>query len=169
MDFRTGETISEKISVAGRLYLRWGDELKRDPEISARLEELSAGIKASSELSLRSGVSRVCQICEEEEGGSCCGAGIENCYSPELLLINLLFGVTLPESGNFSKSCRFLGEGGCILKAREILCINYLCSKLQKTIPPEMLLQLQEANGAEMDLLFVLHERIKGFIRQKAK
>lgn len=60
-----------------------------------------------------------------------------------------------------------MGEGGCILKAREILCINYMCSKLQKTIAPEMLLQLQETNGSEMELVFALHDRVRGFIRQK--
>lgn len=168
MRLRNEETIEEKISLARRLYFRWGDALKAEPEISARIEELSASVKASSELSVRAGVSRVCKICEEEEGGSCCGAGIENRYSPELLLINLLLGATLPESSECSRSCYFLGGGGCILEVREILCINYLCSKLQKTIPKEMLLQLQEANGSEMDLLFVLHERIKGFVRQKA-
>ena len=102
-------------------------------------------------------------------GGSCCGAGIENRYSPELLLINLLLGATLPESGNSARSCYFLGKGGCLLQAREILCTNYLCRKLQETIPKHMLLQLQETNGSEMDLLFALHERIRGFIRQKGR
>ena len=168
MAFRNEKTISERIAIAGRLYGRWGDELKRDPGISSRIEELSARVKASSELSISSGVSRECGICEEEDGGSCCGAGIEDRYSPELLLLNLLLGATLPESGSSAQSCHFLGKSGCLLQAREILCINYLCRKLQKTIPREMLLQLQEANGAEMDLIFALHERIKGFIREKS-
>ncbi len=167
MSFRNKETISEKISIARRLYGNWGDELKRDPEISARIEELLVLIKASSELSLRSGVSGECKVCEEEDGGSCCGAGIENRYSPELLLINLLLGATLPESAEFPRSCHFLGECGCVLRAREILCINYMCLKLQKTIPREMLFELQEANGVEMDLIFLLHERIGGFVRKK--
>lgn len=75
MSFRSAETIEEKISIARRLYSSWGDELKRDPGISARIEELSARVKASSELSLRSGVSRECQICEEEEGEAAVAQG----------------------------------------------------------------------------------------------
>ena len=45
--------------------------------------------------------------------------------------------------------------------------MNYLCARLQKTIAPEKLLQLQEANGSEMELLFILHNTIRNFIRQK--
>ncbi len=167
MRIRGEETIGEKVAIARQLYARWGEELAKDPQIAARIGELGARIKDSSALSLSSGVSGECRICEEEEGGSCCGAGIENRYTPELLLLNLLLGAVLPESGKCPRSCYFLGECGCLLKAREILCINYLCSKLQKTIPNEKLLRLQEANGAEMDLIFLLQERILGFLRQK--
>jgi hypothetical protein len=49
--------------------------------------------------------------------------------------------------------------------ARDILCVNYLCARLQKIIPREKLFQLQEANGSEMELLFILHDRIRNFIR----
>jgi len=77
-----------------------------------------------------------------------------------------MLGARLAESENATKSCRFLGERGCVLAARDILCVNYLCIRLQKTIPPEKLLQLQEVNGLEMELLFLLHNRIRNFIRQ---
>ncbi|MDR3556335.1 MAG: hypothetical protein P4L55_16395 [Syntrophobacteraceae bacterium] len=167
MDYRNEEPISEKIAIAKRLHAALGDELKMDPQVSVRLEELSVRVKDSSELCLSSGLGEACRICEQDEGGSCCGEGIENRYSPELLLINLLLGVTLPESRKCSRSCYFLGEVGCTLQVREILCINYLCGKLQKTFPPEILRRLQEVNGAEMDLIFGLHDRVKTFVRQK--
>jgi len=159
--------ISEKIAVAKDLYARWGGELKRDSNISAGLRELSARVEASGCFCHASGVSEACRACDREEGGSCCGAGIEDRYSPVLLLINLLLGVTLPESRNSAKSCYFLGKKGCTLQAREIICVNYLCTRLQKTIPPEKLLQLQQVNGTEMELLFLLHNRIRDFITKK--
>ena len=90
--------INEKITIAKDLHGRWGESLRTDPCISAQLKELSARVEASSSLCLLSGVARACRLCDREEGGSCCGAGIEDRYSPELLLINLLLGVTLPES-----------------------------------------------------------------------
>ena len=160
--------INEKITIAKDLHGRWGEALRTDPCISAQLKELSARVEASSNFCLLSGVARACRLCDLEEGGSCCGAGIEDHYSPELLLINLLLGVTLPESRNSAKSCHFWGEHGCGQSARDILCVNYLCTRLQKTIAPEKLFQLQEANGSEMELLFLLHDRIRNFIRQKS-
>lgn len=159
--------INEKITIAKNLHGRWGEELRTDSGISAQLRELSARVEASSYFCLLSGVARACRLCDREEGGSCCGAGIEDRYSPELLLINLLLGAALPESRNSAKSCYFWGERGCVLSAREILCVNYLCARLQKTIAPERLFQLQEANGSEMELLFLLHNTIRNFIRQR--
>ena len=161
-------TIREKITIAKDLYGRWGDALRTDSGISDQLRELSARVEASGKFCLSSGVAQACRLCEREDGGSCCGAGIEDRYTPELLLINLMLGVTLPESGYSAKSCHFLGKRGCILAARDIICVNYLCTRLQKTIPPEKLSRLQEANGSEMELLFQLHNRIKNFIRQKS-
>ena len=157
--------INEKITIAKDLHGRWGEALRTDPGISAQLRELSAAVEASSGLCLLSGVAGACRLCDREEGGSCCGAGIEDRYTPELLLINLMLGVTLPESRNSAKSCHFWGERGCVLPVRDILCVNYLCTRLQKTIAPEKLLELQEANGSEMELLFMLHDRIRKFMR----
>jgi len=160
--------IDEKIAIAKHMVSQWGDALGADSGISAQLRELAAKIEASAGASLRSGVARVCRQCEQEEGGSCCGAGIEDRYTSELLLINLLLGATLPGSTHSAGSCRFLRERGCTLHARDIICVNYLCARLQKTIPPEKLFQLQEANGSEMELLFLLHDRIRNFIRRKS-
>jgi hypothetical protein len=161
--------IDEKITLAGQLLRRWGGALRADSLISARLKELAAKIEASAGASVGSGVALECGRCEKEDGGSCCGAGIEDRYTPELLVINLLLGVTLPEPPNLPESCYFLGEGGCILRARDIICVNYLCLRLQKTISPEKLARLQEANGSELEVLFLLHDRIRNFIRQRSQ
>jgi hypothetical protein len=160
--------INEKITIAKDLYGRWGEALGTDSGISVQLRELSARVETSNSFCLLSGVARACRLCDREEGGSCCGAGIEDHYTPELLLINLVLGVVLPESGTSAKSCHFLGERGCILSARDIICVNYLCARLRKTVPLEKLFRLQEANGSEMELLFLLHNRIRNFIRQKS-
>jgi hypothetical protein len=149
------------------MYRRWSDALRADSGISAQLRGLAVKVEASAGAGRRSGVAQICSRCDLEEGGSCCGAGIEDRYTRELLLINLLLGVTLPESRHSPGSCRFLYERGCVLVARDIICVNYLCDRLQKTICPERLFELQEVNGAEMELLFLLHNRIRNFIRQK--
>ncbi|HYA43105.1 MAG TPA: hypothetical protein VEF34_17515 [Syntrophobacteraceae bacterium] len=159
--------INQKIAIAHDLYDKWAGTLEENSAIAAQIRELSARLEDSNSFSLRSGVSQACMLCDRDEGGSCCGAGIEDRYTPELLLINLLLGATLPESRHWANSCHFLGERGCILPARDILCVNYLCSKLKKSIPPENLLQLQQVNGSQMELLFLLHDRIRNFVSQE--
>lgn len=153
--------IEEKIRIAQAMYRDRGEELKNAPAVSGRLEELAECAKESGRMSVASGVSEACRRCDEMEGGSCCGAGIENRYTPEMLLINLLLGVDLPDSRHSEKSCWFLGERGCLLAARDVLCINYLCTRLQREIPMENLIRLQETNGREMEVLFALHDRLK--------
>ncbi len=153
--------IEEKIRIAQAMYRDRGEKLKNAPAISGRLEELAECAKESGRMSVESGVSAACRRCDEREGGSCCGAGIENRYTPEMLLINLLLGVDLPDSRPSEKSCWFLGECGCLLAARDVLCINYLCTRLQREIPMENLIRLQETNGREMEVLFALHDRLK--------
>jgi hypothetical protein len=160
--------ISEKIAIAKDLYGQWRDALGTDSGIAAQLRELSARVAASGASCIRSGVAETCRLCERDEGGSCCGAGIEDRYTPELLLINLMLGVSLPESRRSAKNCHFLGECGCLLPARDIICINYLCGRLKRTIAPEELQSLQDTNGSEMELLFILHDRIRNFIRRES-
>ncbi len=111
------------------------------------------------------GVVAECKKCEEEEGGSCCGAGIEDKYEPVLLLINHLLGPFLPTEAPSKNDCYFLGEKGCLLTARHVLCVNYICEKLQKKLTMEELVGLQNCAGEELDTLFLLHEAIKKKIR----
>ncbi|MHC1728739.1 MAG: hypothetical protein AB9866_22515 [Syntrophobacteraceae bacterium] len=159
--------IESKVKTAHILFEKWGRSISADVLLAGMLRELVACSEASGVASLRTGVTGACRHCDEEEGGSCCGAGIENRYTPELLLLNLLLGVDLPDSRYSEKSCYFLGNRGCILSARDILCINYLCTRLQREIPRENLIDLQETNGREMETLFILHDKIRNFIQQK--
>ncbi len=159
--------IELKIKTARDLYEKWGSSIEADTLLAGMLRDLAACSKASGIASIHKGVSGACRQCDEEEGGSCCGAGIENRYTPELLLMNLLLGVDLPDMRHSAKSCYFLGESGCSLSARDVLCINYLCTRLQKEMPLEDLIELQETNGREMETLFLLHDRIRRFIRQR--
>ena len=111
------------------------------------------------------GVVAECKHCEEEEGGSCCGAGIEDRYGPVLLLLNLLLGASLPTQVRSRNSCYFLGERGCLLAARHVLCVNYICEKLRKKLTREELIRLQSCAGQELDTLFFLHEATKKYMK----
>jgi hypothetical protein len=157
--------ISEKIKIAKDLFGASGDDLRKDGKVRGLLEVLQNQIAASGVVGRELGIVAACRHCDEEEGGSCCGKGIESRYSPHFLLVNLLLGANLPEERCFADSCYFLGNEGCGLKARDILCINYLCAKIQRLLAHEDLLSLQGLTGKEMETVFLLHEAVKQFLR----
>lgn len=160
--------IRGKISEAQDLFEHWGEALRRDLLVGTLLDSLDKKIAASWEAMEASGVSLACKQCMEEDGCTCCGAGIENRYTSRLLLINLLLGKSLPEKRFWENSCFFLTENGCSLKARLVLCVNYLCLKIQRWGAPEELARLQNITGEEMDESFILEEAVKRFLEKKA-
>lgn len=107
------------------------------------------------------GIHRECEACEVMDDGSCCGTGLEDKYSVELLLINLLLGQELPKHRHDPSGCFFLKDKGCALLARHVICINYLCHKITNKFNVEQLAPLREKEGVEIELLFLLNERIK--------
>jgi hypothetical protein len=158
-------TIQEKIEQAQDLFETCGDSLRQNPSIRTLLNKLQECIENTKDNMLKLGVIAECKHCEEQEGGSCCGTGIENKYDVELLLVNLLLEASLRNQQPSQNSCYFLGEKGCKLTARHVLCVNYMCQKLQKKLPREQLISLQTCAGEELDTLFILHEAIKKHIR----
>ncbi|MBN2124774.1 MAG: hypothetical protein JW821_10805 [Deltaproteobacteria bacterium] len=156
--------IEVRIAWARDCHARMGEALLRDENIARLLDDLQSALQDSRREMTRTGIPQACRDCEEREGGSCCGAGIENRYSITLLLINLLLGATLPRERRDVQSCFFLGEKGCCLPARHVLCINFLCKKITECIDPRKLAPLREREGVELTRLFRLHERIKEFL-----
>ncbi len=135
--------------------------MNRDLRVRNLYERLKGNLEASRDVMLEFGVVDACRRCDEEEGGSCCGAGIENKYNPTLLLLNLLWGVDLPDARASANSCFFLGKYGCGLKVRHVLCVNYLCLPIQKKLEGDRLIRLQTTVGDELDTVFLLHETVK--------
>jgi hypothetical protein len=159
--------LGERIIRAHTLFAAWAPELAAEPTVGMFLRRLRIRIEASKRVMAEVGIVAECRRCEEEEGGSCCGAGIENRYDVELLLINLLLGVPLAERAQHPKSCRFLGKRGCTLIARHVLCVSYLCAKLRDKLSPVQLSLLQDSSGEELETEFILHEAIKRFLNRQ--
>jgi hypothetical protein len=62
-------------------------------------------------------------------------------------------------------SCYLLGENGCLLRAREVICVNYLCGRVYRNVEKEKLIHLQRTAGNELNSLFQLEEYIKKRLR----
>jgi hypothetical protein len=161
-----GSSIQEKIEVARQWYAVWGNALRQDTQIRDLLAELERNLKAGMNAMLDLGIVAACKRCDEEEGGSCCGRGLENKFDVFLLLINLLLGATLPDSRSRGDSCYFLTERGCLLMLRLVLCVDYLCPKIRSGLPRDQLIKLQTISGDELVTGFILYDAVKRFIRQ---
>ena len=74
--------IQEKIRIAYELLARWGVSVSGDPRITELLTSLKQKTASSQKAMQDLGIAAVCRFCEEEDGGSCCGRGIEDKYSP---------------------------------------------------------------------------------------
>ncbi len=153
--------IEEKIDWAKKCFREKGTDLLRDEEIGILLNWLKDAIHASRREMAQTGIIEFCRLCEQEEGGSCCGIGLEKKYTGVLLLINLLLGHPIPDRRENPSSCFFLGNEGCGLLSRQVICINYLCKKITDQIELHKIAPLRDMEGIELDLLFHLIERIK--------
>ena len=160
-DISISSPIEEKIAWAEACYQKSGTQLLGDKTVANLLDRTERAIHASHAEMKKTGIIALCEECEQEEGGSCCGAGMENRYDGRLILINLLLDVNIPQTRRDSKSCYFLGEEGCLLQARHVICINYICRKITDRIDPIKINALREKEGEEVNLLFLLHEHVK--------
>ena len=158
--------IEEKIAWAQHCYQEFGDDLLKEKGLVDLLAHLKAAVVASQREMALTGIVEICRRCDQEEGGSCCGAGLENRYDGWLLLINLLMGVKLPKARQQANSCFLLGKSGCLLMARHVICINYLCKKITDLIDPGTIMELREKESEEVNTLFMLHESIKMVLRK---
>lgn len=157
-------SIQEKIRIAEEAHSRWGETLRANTRITELLSAVKQRLAQSREAMSVCGLVEICRVCEEEEGGSCCGKGIENKFCPSLLLINLLVGQSLPAMALRDDSCYFLGSQGCRLQVRQVICVNYICQRIQKQIPRDQLIRLQTVIGEELEAVFTLQESIKRLV-----
>jgi len=153
--------VEQKIAWARDVLDRRKELLLGDERIAEELSTLKQAILRSREAMTRAGIAEICRACEAHEGGSCCGAGIEKHFRATLLLVNLLLGARIPYTRHDPLSCFFLAENGCALLARHVICVDFLCQKITARIPESKIAALREKEGVELELLFVLEERIK--------
>lgn len=158
-------TIGSQIAWAESCYRDFGEIFRGDLKIEQLITGLEQSIRASHHAMEEAGVRDICGTCEKEEGGSCCGKGMEVKYDGPLLLINLLLGHHIPKTRQNPRSCLFLGTEGCLLPARHVICINYLCKKITDRIRPESLSLLREKEGKEIEYLFLVKERVLNVLR----
>ncbi|WP_456328059.1 hypothetical protein [Archaeoglobus sp.] len=129
------------------------DDIKDD------LKELEKAIEDTWSYMREIGVTEICKRCAEETG-SCCKEWVEDEVDDVMIAMNMLMGVKMPEKRFKEGFCYFLSESGCILKVRPTICVNFLCDKVKKKIGFENEKKLQEIAGRELELGFIVREKI---------
>ncbi len=151
--------VEERIKKARKLYDLYGERLLRDDRISELINRLERAVERTWSYMREIGVTEVCRECAMEVG-SCCKRWVEDEYDVEILLINLLMGVELPERRYREDLCFFCGENGCRLKAREVICVNFLCDRVLRRIGDKEK-ELQRIAGEELETCFILRDEIR--------
>lgn len=132
-----------------------------DEEIKTLLIRLDQNIGDTQKEMIVTGVVQECADCAVRGEGTCCG--IRTGYKNDniLLLINLLLGKSLTSKAHYPDRCFFLTERGCSLRARHVICVNFVCRRIRINVQHEKLVHLQETAGKELNTLFMLEEYIK--------
>ncbi len=165
----TDISIQEKIRWARLLHDRHGHGLLSDPTVAALLRRYRGAVQATWRIMEEVGVVEECTRCAVDDGGSCCGRGIEDRFDVILLLVNLMLGAGLPHHRDDPEGCLFLGSKGCTIVARHTICVNYICRRLERRLEIDDLHRLQEAIGRECDAAFLLEEGVKAWLNREGR
>ena len=153
--------VVREVHLAYHIHKIFGHALLQDEKVRTLLVQLDKNIEATQKEMVAVGVIRECADCAVNGEGTCCGKRTGYKYDSVILLVNLLLGKTIPLQSQDPHACYFLTREGCILRARHVICVNFLCPRLHKNIQHEMLVQLQQVAGEELDTLFLVEEYIK--------
>ncbi len=159
--------ILKKIGCAETIFDAYGRELLSDKTIKSLLDIYRQAIRQSWIQMEETGVVAECRNCAINDGGSCCGRGIEDHFDATLLLINRLMGCELPSSRWDEEGCWFLGKEGCKIIARHVICVNYLCKHIYNTLDENGLRLVQQKMLEETDAGFAVEEAIKKWLRER--
>ena len=157
----TESGIPNTIALARSLYQTHGENLLNDETLFGMLMQIDRNIGATQDEMTATGVADECADCALHGEGTCCSERTGHKCDSTLLLLNLLLGRSLPGKPQSHDQCYFLTSRGCVLRARPIICVNFVCSRLREKIPHKVMVHLQKTAGAEMDILF----RIEGYIK----
>lgn len=132
-----------------------------DGKLRDMLLQLDNHIAASKKEMAASGVTAECADCAVRGEGTCCSARTGLKCDNILLLVNLLMNNPLPSKEMSTDLCYFLTGRGCSLKARPVICVNFVCGRIRDSIPFQSLIHLQKTIGTELDMLMRVEDHIK--------
>lgn len=141
------DTVEAKIALAHQLHRQYGPGLAVDPQVVARLTDLTRLGAALAARMVAMDLGRLCGGCAARPDGGCCSAFMANETDAVLLLINLLQGHPVARQRDDDGECCFLGPTGCTLSPKPFFCLNYNCRAILAMVP-DLVAPLVLAAGA---------------------
>lgn len=160
--------IIQTITKAKHLHRTLGNDLLRDKTFLNLINKLDKSIEVTQKEMQSIGVTSVCSDCSIHGEGTCCGYRTGYKCDSILLFINLLLGRSISLQSKNPDRCFFLTDKGCSLRARPVICVNFICSRLRNNFSHKQLVHLQEIAGVEIEMLFALEEYIKKYSSSSA-
>ncbi len=158
---RAKDLLVQKISRVETIFHKYRLRLVRDETLSRFLSCYLEAVAASEAVAQETGLAAFCARCGREGLGTCCGEDMEFHCEDVLLLANLVLGVEIPSNRYRPEGCYFLGEEGCLLRVRPLICRNFLCPELVSFLGEEKVKAIQETLGPEAEALFRLCEYLR--------
>ncbi len=168
-DLIYGGEIGAKLEVTKRLFLFYGEQLAKDPQVSAYMTSALGLHKALRRQMELMEMDRICTECAQGKGGGCCSAAFAGETDVIQLLMNLLAGVVVDVQHNNEKECCYLGPKGCIFLFKPIFCLNYNCPRITSGGRQHALLTLEQRTGKLLSAQHDLENRLIDFLRKKEK
>lgn len=162
-----GSDIGREIAVARVLHEQCGAELMADSDVLVLLVKYRDAIEKTSATMRALGIDRECACCATDVPGGCCFPGIAESYDHLLLLINLLYGHSLPDAAELAEGCMFVGERGCKLVARYYYCVQFLCPRLHEMLVPKDVKALLRLVGDEIHAGWELERLLRAWLRNR--
>jgi hypothetical protein len=160
----SSELLDQKLRRILEIWDVYHLRLKRDKLLAHLLRDYLDAFAAAEKVHQETGLSSYCARCGREGRSSCCGEDMEFRCEDVLLLANLLAGVSFPDKRYSPKGCYFLGQEGCLLLVRPLICRNFICPELATHLGKTKLKQIQQALGPEAEALFRLCERLRRLV-----
>lgn len=139
--------VTYKLDLAINLYRDYHARFERDKRIRQELVRLDDLIADLQQKMASLAMFSICAECGRKSGGGCCSAFMAGETDSILLLINLLLGVDVDFQHDNGPECFYLGDSGCIFKAKPMFCLNYNCSAIYENDPGTGIAEMEKAAG----------------------
>jgi hypothetical protein len=137
-----------------------GSRLRQDAEVSSSLTKLASRLDDLDAAMKDAGFPRKCGACARNTSGGCCDASIAKDAYALLLLVNLLLGARIDRQRERLSCCTFLGEAGCTLRAKPLICWNYNCHEIHEELPVDKVAHVESLVARALGQLIVVEGHI---------